>query len=156
MRPPEGDGPDDAWLAEAGSEVAAAVRAGQPVPGLPALLAAAPSAAWRAALAALAAVAAAPPPVAQPGLLGAGQVGPGQVGPGQAVEPGSPAARLLAAIAGFPGSGAEDLRDLCLMDDATFAAASTTLRGAGLVDSRRFDVPDCWVLTSAGRRAVRG
>lgn len=128
-------GPTEGWLARAGREVAAAVRDGGRVPDLEAVAGLVEGhPAWTAAVAALRAV------------LAAAEV--------PQLTTGSPAARLLRAVAGFPGSSAADLAALCLLDDAGFAAASGELLRAGLVTATRFDVPDCWVRTERGRRAA--
>jgi DNA-binding MarR family transcriptional regulator len=63
--------------------------------------------------------------------------------------------RLLRAVAAFPGSGAQDLRDVTLLDAASFATASRELLAHGLVASTRFDVPDCWSRTAAGAALLR-
>ena len=63
--------------------------------------------------------------------------------------------RLLRAVAAFPGSSAQDLRDVTLLDRDGFAAASRELLDHDLVASTRFDVPDCWTRTAAGAALLR-
>ena len=75
--------------------------------------------------------------------------------PDLALEPGSPAARLLRAIGAFPGREASELRGLTLLDDAAFAATARQLLEGGLVTSTRFDKPDCWTRTTRGAQAAR-
>ena len=63
--------------------------------------------------------------------------------------------RLLRAVAAFPGSSGQDLRDVTLLDARAFAAASALLLSHGLVESTRFDVPDCWTRTAKGAALLR-
>jgi hypothetical protein len=135
-----GRGPSPDWLARTGEAVARAVRGGAPVHGLTELATADP--AWRAALDAFSAVL-----TASGGAPTAPDV--------PRLVPGSPAARLLRAVSGFPGSSAAELAGLCLLDADAFAAAGGELLTAGLVTDSRFDVPDCWVRTDRGRRALQ-
>lgn len=65
------------------------------------------------------------------------------------------ATRLLRAVGAFPGSGAQDLRDVTLLDAPAFQRASRELLADGLVESMRFDVPDCWVRTARGAAVAR-
>lgn len=65
------------------------------------------------------------------------------------------ATRLLRAVGAFPGSSAQDLRDVTLLDGPAFAAASRQLLDGGLVESTRFDVPDCWSRTARGAAVAR-
>lgn len=67
------------------------------------------------------------------------------------LEPGSPAARLLLAIAGHPGLSAAELHALTGLD---VGAAGQELVDAALVTSSRFSRSDCWVRTTAGAAAA--
>ena len=65
------------------------------------------------------------------------------------------AVRLLRAVGAFPGSSAQELRDVTLLDGRSFAAASRELLDGGLVEQTRFDVPDCWSRTARGAAVAR-
>lgn len=67
----------------------------------------------------------------------------------------SPSARrLLRKIGAFPGRSAAELREVAAID-GDFGAASSELLAAGLVESSRFEVADCWVRTARGTAVSR-